>query len=66
MYIEAPLKIMKEPVKEIAARVGRSVQSIYQWQKEGCDLTSEESIQDFALKKRCRYGYRRSTVRRRR
>jgi hypothetical protein len=56
----------KETVKEIAVRLGRSVQAIYQWQKEGCDLSSEESIQDFLLRKTVHYGIRRPAVRRRR
>jgi hypothetical protein len=54
-----------EPVKEIAVRLGLTVQTIYSWQKEGCDLTSEESIQAFALRKRIHHGQRRPTIRRR-
>jgi hypothetical protein len=53
-----------EPVKEIAVRLGLTVQTIYQWRKEGCDLSSEESIQAFALRKRIHRGLRRPSVRR--
>ena len=55
---------MPETVKEIAARLGLTVQTIYGWRKEGCDLGSEDSIQEFALRKRRHYGGKRRNVRR--
>ena len=55
---------MPETVKEIDARLKLSAQTIYVWRREGCDLTSEESIQAFALRKRIHYGQRRRNIRR--
>jgi hypothetical protein len=51
-------------VREVAERLGRNYRTIRGWEREGCDLRSEPSIEEWALRKRRRsVGKARNDVR---